>query len=72
MEFLAKSDLAKTNLSKEPEIDREDVASVHQVVVYIRKSNGNLKGLCKPFLFFCIFVRITDRRTHVDAYGLNL
>jgi len=61
VEFLAKSDLAKTNLSKEPEIDREDVASVHQVVVYIRKSNGHLKWFCKAFLLSCIFVRITDR-----------
>ena len=74
VEFLAKSDLAKTSLSKEPgnRQGRIAVASVYQVIVNIHKSNGHLKWFCKPFLFFCIFVRITDRRTHVDAYGLNL
>jgi hypothetical protein len=48
------------------------VASVHQVVVYIGKSNGNLNWLCKPFLFFCIFVRITNKRTHINTYRFNL
>lgn len=48
------------------------VASVHQVVVYIRKSNGHLNWLCKPFLFFCIFVRITNKRTQVNTYRFNL
>jgi hypothetical protein len=46
--------------------------NIDKVGAPFQYSDSYVQWFCKPFLFFCIFVRITDRRSHVDAYGLNL